>query len=88
VSFKHEVGEALKRLFLGRTNLPQQCTVGIHDPQKEVRVWMHGTGAPRDVTFEHSIACASPFTICIGGEDWQLRDAGKGPTLEFREADG
>jgi flavin reductase (DIM6/NTAB) family NADH-FMN oxidoreductase RutF len=40
------------------------------------------------VTFEHSIACASPFTICIGGTDWQLGDAGKGPTLKFRERDG
>jgi flavin reductase (DIM6/NTAB) family NADH-FMN oxidoreductase RutF len=88
VSFKHKVGVALKRMLLGKTNSPQQCTVGIHDPQEEVSVWLHGAGAPRDVTFEHSIACASPFTICIGGGDWQLRDAGKGPTLEFREHDG
>jgi flavin reductase (DIM6/NTAB) family NADH-FMN oxidoreductase RutF len=88
VSFKHNVGVALKRMLLGETNLPQQCTVGLPDPQREVRVWLLGVGAPRDVTFEHSIACASPFTICIGGSDWQLRDAGKGPTLEFREHDG
>ena len=88
VSFKHNVGVALKRMLLGETNQPQQCTVGIQDPQREVSVWLHGIGAPRDVTFEHSIACASPFTICIGGSDWQLRDAGKGPTLEFREHDG
>ena len=85
---KHNVGLALKRTFLGKTNQPQQCTVGIHDPQAEVGVWLHGTGAPRDVTFEHSIACASPFTICIGGTDWQLGDAGKGPTLKFCERDG
>ena len=85
---KHNVGLALKRTFLGKTNQPQQCTVGIHDPQTEVGVWLHGIGAPRDVTFEHSIACASPFTICIGGTDWQLGDAGKGPTLKFRERDG
>jgi len=88
VSFKHNVGVALKRMLLGETNQPQQCTVGLHDPQREVRVWLHGVGTPRDVTFEHSIACASPFTICIGGGDWQVRDAGKGPTLEFREHDG
>jgi len=88
VSFKHNIGVVLKRTLLGKTNLPQQCTVGISDPQREVSVWLHGIGAPRDVTFEHSIACASPFTICIGGSDWQLRDAGKGPTLEFREHDG
>jgi flavin reductase (DIM6/NTAB) family NADH-FMN oxidoreductase RutF len=88
VGVKHNVGLALKRTFLGKTNQPQQCTVGIHDPQTEVGVWLHGIGAPRDVTFEHSIACASPFTICIGGTDWQLGDAGKGPTLKFRERDG
>jgi flavin reductase (DIM6/NTAB) family NADH-FMN oxidoreductase RutF len=88
VGVKHNVGLALKRTFLGKTNQPQQCTVGIHDPQAEVGVWLHGTGAPRDVTFEHSIACASPFTICIGGTDWQLGDARKGPTLKFCERDG
>jgi len=88
VGVKHNVGLALKRTFLGKTNQPQQCTVGIHDPQTEVGVWLHGIGALRDVTFEHSIACASPFTICIGGTDWQLGDAGKGPTLKFRERDG
>jgi flavin reductase (DIM6/NTAB) family NADH-FMN oxidoreductase RutF len=88
VSFKHHVGVALKRMLLGETNLPQQCTVGIQDPQREVSVWLHGIGGPRDVTFEHSIACASPFTICIGGKDWQLRDTGESPTLEFREHDG
>jgi flavin reductase (DIM6/NTAB) family NADH-FMN oxidoreductase RutF len=88
VSFKHHAAVALKRMLLGETNLPQQCTVGIQDPQREVRVWLHGIGAPRDVTFEHSIACASPFTICIGGKDWQLRDTGESPTLEFREHDG
>jgi flavin reductase (DIM6/NTAB) family NADH-FMN oxidoreductase RutF len=88
VGVKHNVGLALKRMLLGKTNLPQQCTVGIHDPQPEVGVWLHGIGAPRDVTFEHSIACASPFTICIGGTDWQLGDAGKGPALQFRERDG
>jgi flavin reductase (DIM6/NTAB) family NADH-FMN oxidoreductase RutF len=88
VGVKHNVGLALKRTFLGKTNQPQQCMVGIHDPQAEVGVWLHGTGAPRDVTFEHSIACASPFTICIGGTDWQLGDAGKGPTLKFCERDG
>jgi flavin reductase (DIM6/NTAB) family NADH-FMN oxidoreductase RutF len=88
VGIKHNVGLALKRTLLGKTNQPQQCTVGIHDPQTEVSVWLDNIDTPRDVTFEHSIACASPFTICIGGRDWQLGDAGKGPTLKFREHDG
>jgi flavin reductase (DIM6/NTAB) family NADH-FMN oxidoreductase RutF len=88
VGVKHSVGVALKRILLGKTNLPQQCTVGMHDPQAEVSVWLHGMGAPRDVTFQHSIACASPFTICIGGRDWPPDDAGKSPTLKFQEHDG
>jgi flavin reductase (DIM6/NTAB) family NADH-FMN oxidoreductase RutF len=88
VGFKHNVGLALKRTLLGKTHQPQQCTVGIPDPQAEVGVWLYGIGAPRDVTFEHSIACASPFTICIGGSDWQLGNSGKGPVLKFRERDG
>jgi flavin reductase (DIM6/NTAB) family NADH-FMN oxidoreductase RutF len=88
MGFKHSVGLALKRTLLGKTNQPQQCTVGIDDPQAQVGVWLHGEGSPRDVTFEHSIACASPFTICIGGTSWHLSDAGKRSTLEFRERDG
>lgn len=70
-------------MLLGNTNLPQQCAVGTHDPQAEVSVWLHGSGAPRDVTFGHSIACAAPFTICIGGGN-----VGKRLVLKFRERDG
>ena len=38
----HAGAAALRRVLLGNTNLPQQCTVGISDPQTEVRVWLHG----------------------------------------------
>ena len=75
--------QSTKACFWGTTNLPQQCTVGTNDPQTEVSVWLHGIGAPRDVTFEHSIACAAPFTICIGGGN-----VGKRLVLKFRERDG
>jgi flavin reductase (DIM6/NTAB) family NADH-FMN oxidoreductase RutF len=89
MSVGHSVAAVLRQVLLGKTNLPQQCTVGIHDPQTEVTVWLHGIGAPRDVTFEHSIACAAPFTICVGGGEWPLnRDAGKRLALRFRERDG
>ena len=69
MTVKHSIALAVKRLFLGKTNQPQQCTVGINDPQAEVSVWLRGIGAPRDVTFAHSIACAVPFTICIEAEN-------------------
>jgi flavin reductase (DIM6/NTAB) family NADH-FMN oxidoreductase RutF len=88
MTMKHRVAVAVKRIVLGKLNQPQQCNVGIHDPQPEIRVWLHGIGAPRDVTFTHSIACASPFTICIGGGAWLCdRTPGKRLALHFREHD-
>ncbi|MGA3223348.1 MAG: flavin reductase [Acidobacteriaceae bacterium] len=82
----HRVALAVRRIFLGKLNQPQQCNVGIDDPQAEVSVWLHGIGAPRDVTFTHSIACAAPFTICIGGGVWPSdRTPGKRFALQFRE---
>jgi flavin reductase (DIM6/NTAB) family NADH-FMN oxidoreductase RutF len=88
MTLKHRVAVAVKRIVLGKLNQPQQCNVGIHDPQPEIRVWLHGIGAPRDVTFTHSIACASPFTICIGGGPWPCdRTPGKRLALQFCERD-
>jgi flavin reductase (DIM6/NTAB) family NADH-FMN oxidoreductase RutF len=84
----HAGAAALRRVLLGNTNLPQQCTVGIPDPQTEVRVWLHGAGEPRDVTFAHSIACAAPFTICIGEGQGELDRTADKLALRFQEADG
>ncbi len=85
---KHRVALAVKRIVLGKLNQPQQCNIGIPDPQPEIRVWLHGIGAPRDVTFAHSIACASPFTICIGGGASPCDlTPGKPLALQFRERD-
>jgi hypothetical protein len=55
----------LKRLLMGDEALPQEVTVAICEPQGEIAVWLYGRGAPRDVTHLHSIACASPFTVCL-----------------------
>lgn len=57
--------KAIKRFALGNWNLPAQCTLGLPDPQPEVSVWLHGAGAPRDVTHNHVLACAAPFRIGI-----------------------
>ncbi len=88
MTVKHRIALAVRRTVLGKLNQPQQCNVGIPDPQPEIRVWLHGIGAPRDVTFRHSIACASPFTLCIGSEAWP---GGRSPetqlTLQFRRRD-
>jgi flavin reductase (DIM6/NTAB) family NADH-FMN oxidoreductase RutF len=85
----HRIALAVRRIFLGNLNQPQQCNVGIDDPQAEVRVWFEGIGTPRDVTFTHSIACAAPFTICIGGGVLPCdRTPGERLALQFREHAG
>ncbi|MEA2258555.1 MAG: hypothetical protein QOJ51_1380, partial [Acidobacteriaceae bacterium] len=86
MTVKHRIALAAKRIFLGKLNQPQQCNVGIPDPQPEIRVWLHGIGAPRDVTLTHSIVCASPFTICMGGGSSPYdRTPRERLTLQFRQ---
>jgi flavin reductase (DIM6/NTAB) family NADH-FMN oxidoreductase RutF len=58
---------ALRQLVFGPP-IPQFCTVGLKDPQSEVRVWLRGLGAPLDVTDSNVIAAARPFTVGIGLE--------------------
>jgi flavin reductase (DIM6/NTAB) family NADH-FMN oxidoreductase RutF len=77
----------LKRLVLGPVDFPQQCPVGLRDPQANIAVLLHAKGVVRDVSCNHLMACGAPLTIGIG-----LDDAGKqfltqnAPvTLEFRE---
>jgi flavin reductase (DIM6/NTAB) family NADH-FMN oxidoreductase RutF len=86
MTVKHRIALAAKRILLGKLNQPQQCNVGIPDPQPEIRVWLHGIGAPRDVTLTHSIVCASPFTICMGGGSSPYDRTPPEPlTLQFRQ---
>jgi flavin reductase (DIM6/NTAB) family NADH-FMN oxidoreductase RutF len=81
----------LKRLLLGNEALPQEITVAIYEPQREIAVWLHGGDAPRDVTYLHSIACASPFTVCIpfgSIEALERHYGGDRAFLEVREQAG
>jgi flavin reductase (DIM6/NTAB) family NADH-FMN oxidoreductase RutF len=81
----------LKRLLLGNEALPQQVSVAICEPQSEIAVWLHGAGASRDVTYLHSIACASPFTVCIPFDNVDALErqcGGDGVFLELRERTG
>lgn len=61
-----QLRSSLEKLLLGPWDLRHQCTLGLHDPQSEVTVWLHGLGPRRDVTDNHLMACGAPFTICIG----------------------
>jgi flavin reductase (DIM6/NTAB) family NADH-FMN oxidoreductase RutF len=60
--------ELLKRVLFGAQNFPQQCPVGMVDPQSEIVVRLNGIGEPLDVTHRHMMACGFPFTIGIGCE--------------------
>jgi flavin reductase (DIM6/NTAB) family NADH-FMN oxidoreductase RutF len=84
------VRQAVKSLILGSENFPQQCAVGLRDPQSEISVWLHGMGAPRDVTQNNVMTAARPLTIGIGFERGpDLSETGKVPlVLQFRERDG
>jgi flavin reductase (DIM6/NTAB) family NADH-FMN oxidoreductase RutF len=46
-------------------NLPRYGPVGLHDPQQEVRVWLHGLDEPLDVTRNNVVAALRPFTIGV-----------------------
>jgi hypothetical protein len=53
--------EIIKRLVLGPAAFPHQCAVGLTAPQSEISVWLHGIGAPRDVTATNVIAGTQPI---------------------------
>ncbi|HVN77719.1 MAG TPA: flavin reductase [Terriglobia bacterium] len=81
--------KVLKRILLGPSEFPQQCALGLRDPQSEVSVWLHGLGSPRDVTHSHMMACAAPLTIGIGfhGPGEPALGEGARLSLSFREQD-
>src|SRR5215813_10898321 len=63
-TMKH-LRKTVTQLVFGNSLLPQEFTIGLSDPQTEVSVWLHGMGAPRDITQRHSTASSSPFVIAI-----------------------
>src|ERR1700732_3430225 len=85
-----QVREALKSFVFGTEGFRPRCDVGLRDPQAEVSVWLHGLGAPRDVTYRNVIADARPLTIGIGLEgNWDGAVTSQArPSLKFRERGG
>jgi flavin reductase (DIM6/NTAB) family NADH-FMN oxidoreductase RutF len=86
----NQVGRTLKWFVFGSANLRQQCAIGLSDPQTEVSVWLHGLGAPRDVTYNNVMAAARPLTLGIGLEGHEDAAAIRRsrPSLQFRERKG
>jgi flavin reductase (DIM6/NTAB) family NADH-FMN oxidoreductase RutF len=86
---KYAVKDLFEQLVLGRAALPQQCTLGLPDPQEEVRVWLEGMGSALDVTSNHVVACASPLLVGIGLDDGRRRQASSSTvSLKIRERCG
>ncbi len=80
-----EIFRLIKRLAFGDSQLPQQFTVGMRDPQSEVTVWLHGLDKPYDVTSRHVMACVKPLTIGVVFEpEWNFPQNGKGQRLSLR----
>jgi flavin reductase (DIM6/NTAB) family NADH-FMN oxidoreductase RutF len=79
----------VRQLMLGRHELPQQCILGMSDPQDEVAVELYGLSTPRDVTNRHTLACAAPFAVCVrleSGLEQRLREARR-LSMHFRDRD-
>jgi hypothetical protein len=90
MSIGPSINAVLKKLVFGDTLIPQEFTVGLRDPQKEISVWLHGMGTPQEVTDRHSTACSSPFVICISFHSMNLPSSEqmKQLSLKFRERSG
>lgn len=82
--------QAIKKLVFGETLLSQEFFLGLPEPQTEISVWLHGLGAPIDVSHRHSMACAAPFTICVAfDEGARLGQTSRNRlALKFCESDG
>jgi flavin reductase (DIM6/NTAB) family NADH-FMN oxidoreductase RutF len=57
--------KVIKQVMLGDADLPQQCTIGLLNPQAEIGIWLERSGGEVDVTNSHVIACAFPFTVGV-----------------------
>ena len=81
--------QALRQWVLGSANVPQQCVLGLRDPQSEVGVWLEGAGTPIDVTHNNVMVGASPLAIGIGlGKTAGQAACGSLLLLRFREMRG
>jgi flavin reductase (DIM6/NTAB) family NADH-FMN oxidoreductase RutF len=72
------IPKSLKRRIRWLANFPRYGPIGMHDPQQEVSVWLHGLDEKVDVTCNNVVAALRPFTIgvmvsCNQPDDWKDR---------------
>jgi len=79
--------KGIKKIALGKTFLPQEFTLGLPEPQTEITVWLHGAGAPIDVTYRHAMVCAAPLVMSIGFDRGKAPDTNgtRGLSLQYCE---
>jgi flavin reductase (DIM6/NTAB) family NADH-FMN oxidoreductase RutF len=82
------ISNAIRQIALANTDTTDQTTVGLPDQQHQMRICLEGLDEAIDVTNNHVIACASPFTVgmCLTTE--QASRAGqRDVALQFRVPD-
>jgi hypothetical protein len=94
MSIVRQTRRAIRKLIYGDTDLPQEFTIGLTEPQTLTTVWLHGLGAPLDVTQRYTTACCAPLIVGVALES---KDAAKLSatggaharlSLQFREQTG
>jgi flavin reductase (DIM6/NTAB) family NADH-FMN oxidoreductase RutF len=82
--------QIVRTALLGPLVPSQAFDFSLNAPQTEVAVWLHGIGAPRDVTGCHSVACPVPFMLCVGCEEQEpeLPSHNHRASLKFYERGG
>jgi flavin reductase (DIM6/NTAB) family NADH-FMN oxidoreductase RutF len=97
MSILRQTRRTLRKLVYGDTDLPQEFTIGLTEPQTLTTVWLHGLGEPLDVTQRYTTACCAPFLIGLALDSQTAaklsaqNSTGPGNTrlsLQFREQTG
>jgi flavin reductase (DIM6/NTAB) family NADH-FMN oxidoreductase RutF len=79
----------IKRMIFGDSLLPQEFTIGLVEPQKEVTVWLHGSRKPLDVTWKVTTACCAPLMMCVAFDAGEFPAASKQKLmLRYRAREG
>jgi hypothetical protein len=90
MSILGKLSRPLTKIVYGDTSIPQEFTIGLRQPQEEIAVFLHGFGAPLDVTERHTMACCAPFMmgVSLDGTGNTAPRRGGGISLQFRERGG
>lgn len=78
----------VRHTVFGETLLPQEFTIGLEQPQREISVSLRAEGISCDVTSQHMTACTAPLLLCVGfhGEQYPTEQRLRGAVLTFRES--